>query len=99
MVELLLGETLDADASVLPHDDGVPELLKLARHPRAIRRRQERLRAEEGARLEGAPLAVLPPRHVHHDAMGVELRVQLAAALVLELRDDDLARRLPLPVL
>ena len=42
--------------------------------------------------LERAPFAVAPLRQVHDDGVGVELGVALAAGLVPELRNDQVAR-------
>src|SRR3546814_16319001 len=49
------------------------------------------LKLIEGARFEAAPCAVLVPRGVHNDIVGITLRVLGAAGAVLEAGDTEIA--------
>jgi len=89
------GDALDLESGILARLDLIAQFAHLQGQFLPVDRPDLLLKLVEGARLKAAPNAILVPRGVHDDIMGVKLRVLGAAGAVLETGDYEIAGGLP----
>src|SRR5260370_436904 len=97
-VEVFLRVALDLRSTAPPRRNFVTELAEFVGQFGLIDGRGKLLRGEEALRLDGTRLAVLALSDVENDRVSVQLgrdiAINRAAAIVLKLGGDKLARRL-----
>ena len=89
------GNALDFETGILVHLDVVAQCAHVYGQLLAIDGADLLLQLIDRARLEAAPRTVCALRRIHHDVVGVQLRVLGPAGMMLETGDDQIAGHVP----